>query len=107
MTFELDFTNTTVAFHLFCIFISLLRLCRQKDGKHFAELLNRLRVGQYTQEDINLLQQKADEFSGQADQCENAIHLYTTNLNVEKHNEAIFTRVLTEKLRWLSCIPMQ
>ena len=64
----------------------LKEIMRQRESKDFAELLNRLREGVHTDEDINVLTSRViDPFS--SDYPHNAVHLFTNNDRVDAHNE--------------------
>ena len=64
----------------------LKEIMRQRESKHFAELLNRLREGVHTDKNITVLQSRVtDVFS--SNYPHNAVHLYTNNDKVNAHNE--------------------
>ena len=64
----------------------LTTIMRQKDCKQFAELLNRLREGNQTLNDIGLLQQRVVSWVDSY-HPENVLHLFTTNKKVNAFNE--------------------
>ncbi|KAJ8048036.1 hypothetical protein HOLleu_00195 [Holothuria leucospilota] len=61
---------------------------RQKGDQKFAQLLNRLREGKQTQEDLNLL--KTRELPPESIPS-HATHLFQTNAKVNAHNEKMFS----------------
>ena len=70
----------------------LTQIMRQKDDKQFAELLNRLREGNQSKNDITNLKQrilhlKPDELNYAMD----LTHLFTTNVSVNAHNNNLYT----------------
>ncbi|KAJ8049090.1 ATP-dependent DNA helicase pfh1 [Holothuria leucospilota] len=66
----------------------LTEIMRQKDDQKFAELLNRLREGKQTQEDLALL--KTREVPPESIPSY-ATHLFQTNAKVNAHNEQMFS----------------
>ncbi|KAJ8025627.1 ATP-dependent DNA helicase PIF1 [Holothuria leucospilota] len=66
----------------------LTEIMRQKDDQKFAQLLNRLREGKQTQEDLNLL--KTREVPPESIPS-HATHLFQTNAKVNAHNEKMFS----------------
>ncbi|KAJ8043451.1 hypothetical protein HOLleu_10534 [Holothuria leucospilota] len=73
---------------------------RQKDDQKFAELLNRLREGKQTQEDLNLL--KTREVPPESIPS-HATHLFQTNAKVNAHNEQMFSLLDITKVEVPSC----
>lgn len=67
----------------------LLQIMRQKDDKHFAELLNRLREGNHSQADIDELKKRCIT-NISSNQYNHVTHLFITNALVNSHNDAIF-----------------
>jgi hypothetical protein len=75
-------------FHMF----ELTEIMRQKDHIAYAELLNRLRDGSHTAEDIRYLEQKRDE-SQKVDpsfEQHSALHIFTTRDKVRDFNKKLF-----------------
>jgi hypothetical protein len=66
----------------------LTQIMRQKEDKQFAELLNRLREGHHSQNDIEQLKTRILQPN-----CRNSnvTHLFTTNKSVAAHNNKTFT----------------
>lgn len=70
----------------------LTQIMRQKDDKHFAELLNRLREGKHTKDDIITLTQRClHNMISEVNNMypKNITHLFTTNASVNTHNNSI------------------
>ncbi|KAJ8050657.1 ATP-dependent DNA helicase pfh1 [Holothuria leucospilota] len=73
----------------------LTEIMRQKDDQAFAQLLNRLREGNQTSDDITVL--KARQFS--VDEVpKEATHLFQTNDQVNAHNDTMFHLLKTAKV---------
>ena len=58
-------------------------MMRQKEDKQFAELLNRLREGRHSQNDIEQLKTRILQSNHYNS---NITHLFTTNISVDNHN---------------------
>ena len=67
----------------------LHQIMRQKEDKFFAELLNRLREGNHTKNDIDILSKRIVTNISK-DKCKFLTHLFVTNALVNLHNNAIF-----------------
>ena len=64
----------------------LTEIMRQKEDTDFAELLNRVRIGQCTEEDIDTLQSR--EISpDDPDYPDDALHVFAYNADVDTRNE--------------------
>ena len=75
----------------FTIF-ELTEIMRQKDDKEFSELLNHLREGKNSKDDIALLKQRFLNVRPEEDNYPfNITHLFTTNVPVHAHNNALYT----------------
>ena len=72
-------------------------IMRQKHDAEFSRLLNRLREGKQTQKDMDNLNERLIDPS-QADYPKTAPHLFVTNVNVDRFNEKVFDRTVTEKV---------
>ena len=71
---------------------------RQKDDKEFAQLLNRLREGKHSEDDITILKQRLlNVRPGQDNYPMTMAHLYTTNASVNDHNNALYTPTKADK----------
>ena len=66
-------------------FTELTQIMRQKDDKHFAEFLNRVRTNSCTEEDIKLLESRVIS-ADSSDYPFESLHVYTTWKNVNKYN---------------------
>ena len=75
----------------------LTQIMRQKDDQQFAELLNRLRIGCHTKEDVDLLQQQVVAVN---DIRYHALaqHFFRYRADVKLHNQNIFHQVNSEKI---------
>ena len=70
----------------------LTEIMRQKDDKEFAELLNCLREGKHSKDDIALLKQRFLNVRPKEDNYPfNITHLFTTNAPVHAHNNVLYT----------------
>ena len=67
---------------LFCFF-ELDEIMRQKDDILFAQILNRLREGQHSAEDIEILRKRVVQ---ETDQTKNMPHLFPTRAEVYRYN---------------------
>ena len=78
----------------------LSEIMRQKDDREFAELLNRLREGKQTEQDIEVLKGRILKIKpGESDYPMNITHLFSTNQAVDGHNVKISKYYLTPKTR--------
>ena len=76
----------------------LTEIMRQKDDKEFAQLLNRLREGNHSENDISILKQRLlNVRPGQDNYPMHLTHLFTTNASVDAHNNALYTLSKAEK----------
>ncbi|XP_070548911.1 uncharacterized protein [Ptychodera flava] len=75
----------------------LTEIMRQKDDEHFAKLLNRLREGNHTDQDMTELQQRI-VLPNDHSYNESVPHLYTTNEMVIAHNNKLFHNAVTHKI---------
>ena len=74
----------------------LVDIMRQKDDLAFAQLLNRLRLNEMTEEDKRKLQTRVfDRDTG--DYPKDAVHLFARNVYVKKHNDNILSQLQGEK----------
>ena len=77
----------------------LTQVMRQKEDKAFAEILNRIREGKHTNNDINILKQRILKLTpDHPDYPMIATHLYSTNVSVDEHNDEIFKKSRNEKV---------
>ena len=75
----------------------LVDIMRQKDDLAFAQLLNRLRLNQMTEEDKQKLQNRVVN-PDTDDYPKDAVHLFAENFYVEKHNDNILSQLPGEKV---------
>ena len=74
----------------------LVDIMRQKDDLAFAQLLNRLRLNEMTEEDKQKLQTRVvDRETG--DYPKDALHLFAQNYYVDQHNDTILSQLPGEK----------
>jgi len=74
-------------------------IMRQKDDKEFAELLNRLREGKHTGQDIEVLKGRILKVKpGENDYPVNITHLFNTNQAVDSHNIKIYNNSINQKV---------
>ena len=70
----------------------LVDIMRQKDDLAFAQLLNRLRLNEMTEEDKQKLQTRVvDRDTG--DYPKDALHLFVENYFVDQHNDTILSQL--------------
>ena len=75
----------------------LVDIMRQKDDLTFAQLLNRVRLNEMTEEDKQKLQTRVfDRDTG--DYPKDAVHLFAENFYVNKHNDNILSQLPGEKV---------
>ena len=76
----------------------LNEIMRQKDDKEFAQLLNRIREGNHTKDDIATLEARSITVKDPHYQTlTNELHLFPRNIDVDSHNANMFERAVTEK----------
>ena len=76
----------------------LTEIMRQKDDVQFAELLNRIREGKQTREDIDVLQSRSISVeSKEYQRLKNELHLFPCNAEVDAHNRNVYNSVTTLK----------
>ena len=80
-------------------FTELTEIMRQKVDKEFAKLLNRLREGKRSKDDIALLKQRFLNVRPEEDNyLFNITHLFTTNAPVHAHNNVLYTFYKNDKV---------
>ena len=86
------------------ILFELTEIMRQKDDRDFAELLNRLREGKHNQSDIKVLKERILKIKpGEKNYPTDKTHLYSTNSQVNDHNNTIYQAAHTQKAQ-IKCI---
>ena len=68
----------------------LNQIMRQRDDKHFAEILNRLREGKHSDEDLNVIKTRLVSLHANAQPSLGETHLFTTNKAVDQHNKTVY-----------------
>ena len=76
----------------------LTEVMRQKDDQPFAALLNRLREGKHTKEDLNTLKTHVISQSTTGTEIQTAPHIFTTNEQVDTFNQTVFEQSTAEKV---------
>ena len=72
------------------ILFELTEIIRQKDGREFAELLNHLRGGKHSEDDVAILEQRLLKVRPHKDNYPiNMTHSFTTNASVGVHNNTL------------------
>ena len=66
--------------------IELVEIMRQKDDQPFVELLNRLRVAQHTEADIDTIQSRAVDVNDKSNYPLNELHVWAENKPVIDYN---------------------
>lgn len=80
----------------------LTQVTRQRKDKAFAEILNCVREGKHTDNDINVLKQRMLKLSPDHPDylfTYSATHLFSTNMSVDEHNDEIFKKSTNEKVQ--------
>ena len=73
---------------------------RQREDKHSAEILNRIRERKHAEADIAVLKKRILNVNPQhPDYPINATHLFSTNMAVDQHNYVIFHKSTNEKVQ--------
>ena len=83
----------TSHFHIY----SLSEIMRQRDQQHFCHMLNRLRVGKSTEEDMTIFQSRTIE-KNDPNYDMNVRHIFPLRKPTDEHNDKIFTSAKTEKI---------
>jgi len=72
---------------------------RQKDDKELAQILNRLREGKHSEDDITILKQGLlNVRPGQDNYPMNVAHSFTTNASIDAQNNALYTLSKADKV---------
>ena len=76
----------------------LTEIMRQKEDHTFAELLNRVREGNQTEEDIVLLKSRSvSRDSERYRSLKDSQHLFPCNEDVDNHNDSVYSFATTDK----------
>ena len=86
------------------LMFELTEIMRQKEDQTFAELLNRVREGNQTEDDIALLKSRSvSRNTEQYMSLKEYQHLFPCNEDVHNHNDAVFDLAKTDKAE-IGCI---
>ena len=77
--------------------IELTEIMRQKDDRIFVELLNRIRIGQCSDEDVQLLRSR-EISQDSADYPSDALHVWCENGPADTHNASKLTQLNTPEV---------
>ena len=77
--------NLSHPWHCFRM-IELIKIVRQKNDNVFTDLLNRIRVGEQTEDDIAAVQSRVIDTNNQANYPSNVLHVWAENNPVTKYN---------------------
>lgn len=77
-------------------YMELTQIMRQSDDKTFSEILNRVRTGSQTTEDIQAL--KSRLINKDDDVIDSFLHVFATNAKVDEHNIKKLHQLSTEKV---------
>ena len=70
----------------------LIEIMRQREDKDFAEILNRVREGKHSNEDLNVIKTRLVSLNANAQPTLDETHLFTTNKAVDLHNKAVYDK---------------
>ena len=77
----------------------LSEVVQQREDKHFAEILNRIREGKQTHDDIKILKEHILKRGiDHPDYPITSTHLFSTNTAVDEHNHEIYHKSSNEKV---------
>ena len=76
----------------------LRTIMRQRDSLDFAEMLNRLREGQHTEQDITLLKTRIISPSAHSSIPSKAPRLFLENAKVNQYNEEVYNAAQTQSI---------
>ena len=91
--FSNDVYNLSHPWHEFKM-IELVEIMRQKDDQPFVELLNRLRVAQHTEHDIDTIQSRAVDVNDKNNYPLNELHVWAENKPVMDYNNQRLQEIL-------------
>ena len=76
----------------------LTEIMRQKNDAPFAELLNRLREGRQTDEDLQVLSSRSIKSdSAEYQEIRHVLHLFPCNFSVDAHNMDVYDKATSQK----------
>ena len=76
--------------------VELTEIMRQKNDQHLALLLNRIRIGTHTEDDIMTIQNRQVQ-PDQGSYPQNATHIFAYNKDVNNHNTDRLNNLTTTK----------
>ena len=91
--FSNDVYNLSHPWHEFKM-IELVEIMRQKDDQPFVQLLNRLRVAQHTEADIDTIQSRAVDVNDKNNYPLNELHVWAENKPVMDYNNQRLQEIL-------------
>jgi endonuclease/exonuclease/phosphatase (EEP) superfamily protein YafD len=92
-------TLATNLWQQFFQMFELSQVMRQREDKDFAEILNRIREGEHTEDDFEVLKERILKLcSEHPDYPITSTHLFSTNMAVDQHNHEIFHKSTNEKV---------
>ncbi|CAB4042533.1 ATP-dependent DNA helicase PIF1, partial [Paramuricea clavata] len=78
----------------------LPQVMRQREDKDFAEIINRIREGKHTENDIRVLKERIFTLTSEHPEYPiTSTHLFSTNMAVDEHNHEIFHKSTNEKVQ--------
>ena len=93
---DVDSLDDTNVWQTYFKMYQLTEMMRQKEDADFAKLLNRLRVGSHTVDDIRVLKRRT-VLSTRENNLNYMPHLFYSNKSINEHNSKIFDRIETQK----------
>ena len=91
--FSKDVHNLSHPWHEFKM-IELVDIMRQKDDQPFVELLNRVRIAQHTEADIDTIQSRAVDVNDKKNYHFNELHVWAENKPVMDYNNQRLQEIL-------------
>jgi hypothetical protein len=77
--------------------VDLVEIMRQKDDLPFAEMLNRLRSGIYSEDDVDIMKTRIIS-STSPSYPKNALHIFSTREDVDNHNSLMLNSQIETKV---------
>ena len=78
----------------------LSQVMQQREYKDFAQILNRTREGNHTEDDIKVLKERTLQLGADhPDYPINSTHLFSTNMAANEHNHEIFQKSANPKVQ--------
>ncbi|CAG5040105.1 unnamed protein product [Parnassius apollo] len=78
------------------VLTELKEIMRQRDDVAFTTALNNMASGCMSPEDVNLIEGRCFSNSSLPDTCKGAVHLFSSNREVDEHNSKILSNMTTE-----------